>query len=670
MKSTPRTIIVLLAGILGFVLPAISQTIFKEPLSPRIVTYKISVSLDPVEKMLNGKETLTWRNTSTDRVGELQFHLYLNAFKNSQSTFMKESGGANRGLKLAEGGWGWIDVTSMRTADGGDLTGKIEFIHPDDANAQDQSVIRVPLSKPVLPGQTIQLNVDFKAKLPRVFARTGYYQNFYMVGQWFPKIGVYEAAGQRFATKGQWNCHQFHSSTEFYADYGVYDVDMTVPKEYVVGATGLLQNVKENGDGTKTVSHHAEDVHDFAWTASPTYLDLNDQWRDVKIRVLMQPQRAHQAERYFESAKAALEYFDKHVGKYPYPNLTIVDPAYGATGAGGMEYPTLITAGSMWGLGKSVKLAEMVTVHEFGHQYWYGLVGNNEFEEAYLDEGFNQYYETRIMDETYGTRTAAVDLPGLKAGDLEVTRVGYTDMHNPKIAPVATFGWEFKQGGYGNLSYQKTAAFMTTFERLIGRAVMDTLMKTYFNRWRFKHPCGRDFLAVVNEIVPKYHGNRFGKDMNWFFDQVLYGSDVCDYELTSIENKELAAPQGVFERENKKVTLVSERDTAVSGKFYDSRVVASRLGEVKVPTSVLVHFENGQEVREPWDGQSRWVEFKYRRPEKITWAKVDPDTVLVIDINLNNNGKTVEPAVAPIWKYTVKFLFWLQNILQLGGMVG
>lgn len=390
MKSAPRTIIVLLAGILGLVLPAISQTIFKEPMSPRIVTYKISVSLDPVEKMLNGKETLTWRNTSTDRVGELQFHLYLNTFKNSQSTFMKESGGENRGFKLSEGGWGWIDVISMKTADGEDLTGRIAFIHPDDDNAQDQSVIRVPLSKPVTPGQTIQLNIDFRAKLPRVFARTGYYQNFYMVGQWFPKIGVYEAAGQRFATKGQWNCHQFHSSTEFYADYGVYDVDMTVPKEYVVGATGLLQNMKENADGTKTVSHHAEDVHDFAWTASPTYLDLSDQWRDVKIRVLMQPQRAHQAERYLESAKAALELFDKHVGKYPYPNLTIVDPAFGATGAGGMEYPTLITAGSMWGLGKSVKLAEMVTVHEFGHQYWYGLVGNNEFEEAYLDEGFNR----------------------------------------------------------------------------------------------------------------------------------------------------------------------------------------------------------------------------------------------------------------------------------------
>ncbi len=367
-----------------------AQTIFKQPLSPRIVTYHISVALDPVQKMLNGKETLTWRNTSTDRVGELRFHLYFNAFKNSESTFMRESGGVNRGFELAEGGWGWIDVTSMKTAEGEDLTGRIEFIHPDDDNASDQSVIRVPLSKPVLPGQTIQLAVAFAAKLPRVFARTGYYQNFYMVGQWFPKIGVYEAAGQRFATKGQWNCHQFHANTEFYADYGVYDVTMNVPKEYIVGATGLLAGEMENGDGTKSVTYHAEDVHDFAWTASASYLDLTEQWQHVKIRVLMQPQRAHQAERYFQSAKAALEYFDKHVGRYPYPNLTIIDPAYGASGAGGMEYPTFITAESMWGIGTFLKLAEIVTVHEFGHQYWYGMVGNNEFEEAWMDEGINR----------------------------------------------------------------------------------------------------------------------------------------------------------------------------------------------------------------------------------------------------------------------------------------
>jgi hypothetical protein len=506
--------------------------------------------------------------------------------------------------------------------------------------------------------------------LPKVFARTGYYQNFFMLGQWFPKIGVYEAAGQRYATQGQWNCHQFHANTEFYADYGVYDVAMTVPKEYVVGATGLQTSSKENSDGTKTVTYHAEDVHDFAWTASPSYVDLSDQWKNVKIRVLMQPQRIHQATRYFESAKAALEYFDQHVGKYPYPNLTIVDPAFGASGAGGMEYPTLITAGSMWGFGKFLKFAELVTVHEFGHQYWYGLVGNNEFEEAWMDEGFNQYYETRIMDETYGVKTSAIDLPGLKMGDFETTRAGYTAMRNPKIAPTATHGWEFKQGGYGNLTYQKTAVFMTTLERLIGRTVMDTLMKTYFERWKFKHPSGKDFIAVVNEIVPKYHGNKFGKDLNWYFDQVLYGTDVCDYELTLIESKESSSPSGVFEKDGQRTTLGISRSADSTHTMYESRVVASRLGEIKLPTSLLVHFENGQEVREQWDGLSRWVEFKYRRPEKITWAKIDPDTVLVIDVNYNNNSKTTEPARAPIWKYTVKFLFWFQNLLQFGGMIG
>jgi hypothetical protein len=633
------------------------------------VTYAISVSLDPVEKTLTGKETLTWRNTSSDRVGELQFHLYLNAFKNSASTFMKGSRGGHRGIQMAGGGWGWIDVTSMKTADGEDLTGRIEFIHPDDDNDKDQTVIRVPLSKPVLPGQTIKLNIDFTAKLPRIFARTGYYKDYYMIGQWFPKIGVYEAAGQRYAVKGQWNCHQFHTNTEFYADYGVYDVEMTVPKDYVLGATGILVGEKDLGDGTKSLSYHAEDVHDFAWTASASYLDLSEQWKHVKIRVLMQPQRSHQAKRYFESAKAALEYFDRHVGKYPYPNLTVVDPAYGASGAGGMEYPTLITAGSMWGIGSELKFAEIVTVHEFGHEYWYGLVGNNEFEEAWLDEGINQYYETRAMNEVYGSKTAAVDLPGFTAGDFEVTRLGYTGMRNKKIAPIATPAWMFKGGGYGNLTYQKTAVFMTTLERLIGRPVMDTIMKTYFERWKFKHPCERDFVAVFNEFVPKYHGTKFGRNLDWFFDQVLRGTDICDYELTSIESRLVTSPEGLFDSGGKKVSA-APNDSARGAKLYDTRVLVSRLGEIKLPTSVLVRFENGDEVRQAWDGQARWVDFNFRRPEKVAWAMVDPDVSLVIDVNLNNNSKTMEPERVPIWKYTVKFLFWIQNFLSLGSMIG
>jgi hypothetical protein len=644
------------------------QIIFPQPLSPRIANYTISVSLDAEKKMLHGKETLQWLNTSKDRISELQFHLYLNAFKNSKSTFMTESGGQLRGDRMQAGGWGWIDVTSMSVRDGEELTSKMEFIHPDDDNAQDQTVFKVLLSKPVRPNETITLDINFTAKLPAVFARTGYSEDFFMVGQWFPKIGVYEPAGMRYATKGEWNCHQFHANSEFYADYGVYDVDMTVPKNYVLGATGILGHESTNGDTTKTYFYHAEDVHDFSWTASPLYKVVEGQWKHVKIRLLIQPDRLKgNAERYIQSAKAALAYFDEHVGKYPYPNLTIVDPQWGAGGAGGMEYPTLITGGSLWAIPDGIRLVELVTIHEFGHQYFYGLVGSNEFEEAWLDEGITQYYETRIMDATYGPKTSAIDFLGFHMGDFELTRSGYTGLDDPKIAPTYAHAWDYRAGGYGSMTYNKSATFLTTLQRMLGNDTMDEIMKTYFERWKFKHPCSRDFIAVVNEVVHKRLGDKFGKDMNWFFDQVLYGTDVCDYEMASVTNRPVFGTRGLIDSAGSKITPREPYDPK-KATVYESRIQVNRLGEVKMPVDVLVHFDDGKEVREHWDGQARWKQYSYTGTEKAVWAVVDPDNVLTIDIDVNNNSKTTEPVSQPIWKYTVKFLFWMQNVLQYSSL--
>jgi hypothetical protein len=577
---------------------------------------------------------------------------------------MKESGGENRGSSVEAGGWGWIDVTSMNVRDGEELKSKMQFIHPDDDNAMDQTVLKVPLSRPVLPNQMITVDIDFTAKLPGVFARTGYFGNYFMVAQWFPKVGVYEPAGMRYATKGQWNCHQFHASSEFYSDYGVYDVDMTVPKDFVLGATGILEHDRDNNNGTKTYFYHAEDVHEFSWTASPLYNVVNDQWKHVSIRLLIQPDRVKgNAGRYIQSVKAALAYFDEHVGKYPYPNLTIVDPQWGALGAGGMEYPTLITGGSFWGIPTGLRFVEGVTIHEFGHQYFYGLVGSNEFEEAWLDEGITQYYETRIMDATYGAKTSMIDILGYHQGDFETARSGYATMRNPKIAPTYERAWGYKAGGYGAMTYYKPATFLTTLQRLIGNDVMDEVMKTYFERWKFRHPCSKDFIAVVNEVVQKRLGTKFGKDMNWFFDQVLYGSDVCDYALASIDNRPVFGTRGLVDSGGTKITP-REKFDAKKRQQYECTVLVTRRGEVTMPVDVLVHFDNDKEVREHWDGKDRWKQFKYTGTEKIVWAKVDPDDVLAIDININNNSQTTEPTTQPIWKYTVKFLYWIQNILQ------
>ncbi len=637
---------------------------FSEPLSSRIANYSIDVSLDEANHMIHGSETLVWRNTSDDIIRELRFHLYLNAFRNTESTFFRER---RRPAELRENnGWGWIDVSSMTTGRGEDLTDSIQFVQPDDANPHDRTVIRVPLRFPLAPGQSITLHIDFRAKLPRIVARTGYYQNFYMVGQWFPKIGVYEPSRGTANGRWGWNCHQFHATTEFYSDFGVYDVRITVPQPFRVGATGTPGPERLNQDGTKTVAFHAEDVHDFAWTAFPRYADLSEKWKHVTIRVLMQPQRAGQAQRYFQSAKAALEYFDSHVGHYPYPILTIVDPAFGALSAGGMEYPTLITAGSLWGVGPALRYAELVTIHEFGHQYWYGMSASNEFEEPWLDEGVNQYYEVRIMDALYGSSQSILDVAGIRIGDGELTRASYVGMPNPRIAALTLPGWNFPSGSYGRLVYDKTAVVLATLEGMVGQACMDSAMRTFFRRWKFKHPTGKDLVDVFNEIIPSVHGSTFGESLDWFFRQTLYGTAVCDFELSFISSHQITAPEGVFDT----LSEQAHSSPTVNGPLYESTVTVSNLGDCRLPVSVLVRFSNGEEVRESWDGMASTTRFIYRMPSRVTLAIIDPENRIPLDINRINNSKTLDPPRAPAWNSSMQILFWVQTLLQFFAIAG
>ncbi len=617
-----------------------------QALSPRLANYQIDVTLDPATKKLTGRETLTWRNPSTDVIRELRFHLYLNAFRNERSTFMRESGGQLRGDQIdrnaAENPYGFIDITSMNVRGGGALA--YAFVQPDDGNSDDRTVVRVPLDKPVGPGETIVLDIVFKGRLPKIFARTGFSRDYFLVGQWFPKIGVYEPAGTRYAKQGQWNCHQFHAHSEFYADYGTYDVAITTPKQYWVGATGLMTGEKAGPNNTKTTRWHADDVVDFAWTASPHFQVVEGNWKRpsggaVHIELLMQPEHVHQAQRHLDAAKAALAYFDKHLGNYPFPNLTIVDPPLDASGSGGMEYPTFITAGTAWFVPDGARFPEIVTVHEFGHQYFMQLLASNEFEEAWLDEGFNQYYEGRIMEEWYGPRSSQIDLFGFKMGDLESSRDQYVHQDNPAIG--SSFGntWQLPEGQYGVLTYSKTATWLRTLEGLVGRKVMDEIMQTYFIRWRFKHPNANSFIAIVNEIVPKRLGSKYGPDMNWFFDQALYGEAVVDYQLSRIQNRE------------------------TNGQ-WQSTITAERKGDGQMPVDILVHFEDGKEQLLPWNGKARRQTFTVNRKSKVLWATVDPEQTIYMDINLNNNSLTLEPSSAPAAKFATKFLFWVENWMQ------
>jgi len=613
-------------------LNAVSNT---KPLSNRIANYDISVKIDPEKHTLDGRETLVWTNTSTDYISELQFHLYLNAFKNKNSTFMKESGGQLRGEMMDaknKENFGWIDIISMKVRNGEYLTSKIKFIQPDDLNENDQTVLSVLLSRPLAPNESLTLDINFKARLPKVFARTGYVGDFYLVGQWFPKIGVYEPAGMRYAKRSAWNCHQFHADSEFYADFGTYRVEMTVPKNFVLAASGVFQDEKTNKDDTKTISYRADDVHDFAWTISPRFEVSERQWKHVKIKAVMQPEHSGSTERYFQSAIAALEYFQKHLGKYPYEILTLVDPPIQASGSSGMEYPTFITCGeTFWGLPNGIRSPEVVTIHEFGHQYFQGMLASNEFEESFLDEGFNQYYEGRIMDATYD-KGSLINLFGFKLNDSESPRIAYKSMKNIKISEIFRKSWEYPKGTYGTLTYMKTATMLQTLENLIGTEVMDEVMHSYFIKWRFKHPSVKDFVAIVNEIAPKRTNYKYGKNFDWYFEQTLYKAPDFDYEVSEINQ---------------------------------NQCTIKRLGDMIIPTEILVKFIDGKEELISWNGEDYSKVLKFEKP--ISSVAIDPKNKILFDLNLNNNSRTVEQSSYPFLKYAIKIMFWVQNFMSWVG---
>ncbi len=603
------------------------QTIFKTPLSPRNASYDIRVILNPAQKKVSGSEVLHWKNISGESARELQFHLYMNAFRNKHSTFMQESRRIPESLKEYPGR---IDIRSMVLNGTIDLTPNIEFIQPDDDNRRDSTVIRVALPQEIPPGGEISLKIDFATVFPKIIARTGFLGDFYLFGQWFPKIGVFE--------DGNWDCHQFHANSEFFADFGVYDVWLTLPDNFVVGATGIEAGT-EATDSAKTVHFHAEDVHDFALTAYPAFKSEERDVEGISVRLLYPPEHAGNVNRYFEAISYAIHDFGEWYMPYPYPCLTIVDPPLSGLSAGGMEYPMFITGGSIWGLPRSILLGpEEVTVHEFGHQFFYGILASNEFEEAWLDEGFTTYITARVMNRHYGEHTSWSSFLNLDVGDVDELRTGY--IRHPATDFIVKPVWEFELGGASRMVYTKAMLTLLTLENYLGEDLMGRIMKTYVARWKFRHPHTADFTAIVNEIAPQ--------NMDWYLDAALYHTDVLDYALQGISNK---TKEFRDEKSDSMRTL------------FESEVRVQRMGTFIMPVEIQVVFTNGDTLSENWDGKAPYKVYQFRKTDRVISACVDPQNKVYLDVNWTNNSYRVDSTPLAGRRFWLKTLEYYQNYL-------
>src|SRR5579864_6742697 len=549
------------------------------PMSQRIVHYEIEAKYDAAKHTIEGKELLTYHNLTGQALDHFPFHLYQNAFQ-PKSTWVREAKiQGSRDIDYEHwmsSDYGSDEITRIEVVGQGDLTRKLQYIQPDDDNRDDKTVLDLHLPKPIAPGNYVQFKIDFREQMPETQARSGWKRDFLLASQWFPKVGVW--------WHGAWNCHQYHASTEFFADFGVYDVKLTVPRSEVIGASGVEVSNVNNSDNTKTVTYHGDDIHDFAWTVSPRFkvheATYQSQMGPIKLRFLMQPAHWSQAERHERITRETLDRFEKWYGPYPYKTLTVVDPEPGSA-AGGMEYPTFITGGTSWLLPEGLYEVEGVVEHEFGHQYWYGMVATNEFEDAWMDEGINSYTEVKVLDSVLGKDTSALNLMGATSGDREGLRRFYNSVAD--LDPIAEKAYDYYNfGSYGGITYGKTANVLLTLEGIIGEDTMAKAMRAYFMKYRFTHPTKEDFLKTIEEAS--------GKNLRWYFDQAVYGTQVLDYEVVSIQ----AFPVHWYEsREN----LGTERKDTL----YQSYVAVHRKGDFVMPVDIEIVFDNGEKIREHWD---------------------------------------------------------------------
>jgi len=619
---------------------------------PLVASYTLRASLDADEHTVDGSGTLRWRNPASRPVDELCFHLYLNAFRNSASSWLRR-GGREPLETLSPDGWGWIELASLE-ADGINLLGDLRYVSPDDGNPDDRTVARVPLARPVAPGETLDISLAWTSRLPRAVARTGYRGDYYLVGQWFPKLGVMQE-------DGDWSCHQFHRSSEFFADYGNYDVTLSVPQRFVVGATG--RRVSEHGeDGVKTLRYVQDGVHDFAWTAWPDFVEGRRTFRhpelpEVEVRLLMAPETARFAGRYGNAVLAALRLLGEWYGPYPYSTLTVVDPPWGAGATGGMEYPTFITTGTRWLSPFPTQHPEGVTVHELGHQFFYGLLASDEVQESWLDEGVNSYATARVMDAFYGPETWSFRTWGIPWVFRGVTKEHPLDVQaryfqRPDVDPVTRTTWGYlDRTSLRYQTYSKTALTLGQLERLVGSPAMRRAMRDYTAEWRFRHPSTEDFVRSLSRSL--------GRDLTPYFAQTLGSAATLDYSVDQVSTRPRRGPVGVFgEGEERQITAAGE---ALPG--WESEVVVRRLGGVRLPVVTELTFEGGERARVRWDGEERWVRFRVTGP-RLLHAEVDPDRTLLLDVDRLNDSRRVEPDRRASRRWGQRLRFWIQNLFE------
>jgi len=518
------------------------------------VNYTIDVTLNDIQKTLDGFEIMDYTNNSPDTLHYIWFHLWPNAYKNDQTAFSEQL------LQLGRTDFYFSDESKRG------YINRLDFkVNGITANLEDHpqyiDVAKLILPFALLPGQTIKITTPFHEKIPYNFSRGGYIGHTFQITQWYPKPAVYDNRG--------WHPMPYLDQGEFYSEFGSFRVKITVPKDYIVAATGELQNqeevkwLKQKSDAfadevsgkkrvkvneqlpksnkkkkgkkryqprtkqstkkqfesstsnlqpstsnlhplTKTLTYLQNNVHDFAWFADKNFVVKYDtlklhSGRVIDVYAFYTPAAKKIWKNSIRFMKDAITTRSKWLGEYPYNIVTAVQIK--SDYSGGMEYPTITSISPL----ADEKSLDMIIEHEVGHNWVYGVLATNERAFPWMDEGMNTYFDNRYEKLKYPEKKIE------KKEDLLQKKFPYDDQSliyriqitSKKDQPIETPAEDFSETNYGAIAYYKTGLWMKKLEEFVGKDLFDSCLHEYYNRWKFKHPYPKDFKKVVEQVSKK-----------------------------------------------------------------------------------------------------------------------------------------------------------------------
>ena len=616
IKYFLRNYLLFSLGIVCPFLEASSQDYFQQQ-----VNYEIHVTLNDTNHELIGFESVEYINNSPDTLGFLYFHLWPNAYSGNNTALAKEILNREGKSKLFNdpGLKGYIDSLNFE-AGGQSITWNLLTGFPD--------ICKLMLNKPLHPGDTINITTPFHLKIPKgVTSRLGHIGESYQISQWYPKPAVYDRSG--------WHQMPYLDQGEFYSEYGSFDVSITLPDNYIVGATGNLQNGEEkkwldklsadtawlkipdylerdfppSSNQMKTLRYTENNIHDFAWFADKRFhvlkgtVRLPESGREVTTWAMFTNQEAYLWKKAVSYINNALWYFSKWNGDYPYNNFTAIQSALNS--GAGMEYPGL----TVIGLAGDPYLLDDVIAHEICHSWFYSALGSDERRFPFMDESIATANESRYMNERY---------PGKKLWELSLrNRKMATFFHILKmpVQRIQELDWlirargnleqsinlaapEYSYSNYSSIIYSKAAQGFNYLRAYLGDSLYDSIMHIYYRTWEGKHPHPDDL-----RIIFETHTD---KDLSWFFDDFLGTTKRLDYKVVQIR---------------------------------DHRLLVKNIGELRSPL-LIAGLKGDSIISQKWEGGfegRKWIDLP---PGDFSTFRIDPDHKMTELFRLNDNIRT------------------------------